>query len=1210
MKTSITLFIICLVCISSFAQKNVNDYWNNKLKITAYRLPPPPIDYTPKLVDLTGDGKPDAIFSITRDSIPILWIDDDGDMTWEDLEGDTKNDCLLIDRNRDGIYGGQGDFIVDWVDSDNDGKADLQIIVEYPEVRTGEVWPNGHYMIVMDVDRDDIFNYINWNNMRIDSWAKSGISDFLPDYSGQSAFMKIHTSTYDIKDLRLNWENPFLFYDEDGDGLSEMAIRLLDSPDVKDRSQPSNSYVNRQLEGETDWVSVAIDMDNDNAPGNEFDFDMTIGFQGKGFNYMDQVHKINNLRGLPKADTFFMDARWRQLTELIYPDHAAAWDLIFKRGEWNRVNFVFDEDDDCNRWERVEFYDPRDPFKVGWNAGGIDNNKQSDAAGDRGEWDMDNSGGGKLYVSRFDGRLHLYGAEWGCWRIDQNTEYYQGWDRMWMGQDRYPKNFATVKYSDKDNNGFFETVEYDMDGDFEFETTIDLKASGIDDRCELIDISQFKYKDFTDLMSRMSEEMWNSAQEALQIAEQYKLNTAWYAKWKQASSVREKYHKGYWLQYYIYKDLENLFLRKGDKKLLEQLTKAYYSGDWNVIDEKTVQLQSGETYFFSPQDIQNIRLSAKTEWGKIIVDSLKIQVAERRKHSLVVPVQEAGHIHSFFCPVHNVYFDFDWESPDKHYCRYCDKYYSNERNNWAWVAELHNRNLAYLVACSYLYIANNDLKYAGYIKEMLLDYAGKYPDYKIHDKGMGTTDPTCAKLYAQSLDEAVWFSDACRAYSVIKPVLKKDEIEKIEMQLFREAANLLLTKGGGGNWQVWNNSGLAALGVVLNDDAVIKTAIEDTKAGYRTMMKNHVNRDGWWNENSPNYHFFPFRAMLLTADAVRCKGYNLYDEQLESMFLGPIYGAYSDMMLPSHNDGWYGVTLLDYVKLYETGYVRYKNPVFLKTLQACYGIQNRLEPEALLTNVAIKNSGEQFDLNSYVLGQTGFGILRDGNKSVVLKYGPSGGGHGHPDKLSLSIHNGQSEIVSDLGTSAYGVPDYLNWYKKTLSHNTVTVDFKDQKPATGELIVAGPNALEAFTTKTYPGVEMRRAVSFEENVLNDKFTCTSDSVHTYEYVLILNEAPQIEGLFQSAELNESVAHQQIKHVKRAIFDKPFVLKTSTATIRFTVDSATPFEVFVGEASGIPPTNPSIKTITGSEKRPVQSCYPLIIRTKGENMKIGAVWELR
>ena len=520
-------------------------YWNQKLQIEPFRLPLPPVGYQVEYIDLNGDGKPDAIKSVTVNDTPILWLDDDGNMKEGDIEGDMINDCLLIDRNKDGIYGGQGDLIIDWVDTDDDGKADMQIVIEYPEKNTGEVWPNGHYMIMRDLDKDNIFNYINWNDFSLRCWDKNGVCDFYEDYSGQTMFMKIHTSIYDIKDLRLNWENPFLFYDEDGDGLTEMAIRFVDSPKIKDRSKPSNSYVNRQLEGRIDWVSMAVDLDNDNGPGNEFDFDFTIGFQGKGFDYTDQVHKVNNLRGMPEADKFFMDPRYRQLTEFLYPDHKSAKEMIFKRGEWSRVNFVYDEDDDCGRWERVEFYDPLDPFKIGWKNGGIDNNKQSDAAGDRGEWDMDNSGKGKLYVGKFDGRLHLYGAEWGCWRIDQNANYYQGWDRMWMGMDRQPGRFGTVKYTDKDDNGFFDYIEYDLGGDKKFEMTIDLKALGLDDRCELIDISTFKYKDYTSMMKKMSKSMWKNAMTAVQVAHKYNVQTLWYAKLMQALSVRQQYNNGY-----------------------------------------------------------------------------------------------------------------------------------------------------------------------------------------------------------------------------------------------------------------------------------------------------------------------------------------------------------------------------------------------------------------------------------------------------------------------------------------------------------------------------------------------------------------------------------------------------------------------------------------------------------------------------------------
>lgn len=558
-------------------------YWNQKLQIEPFRLPLPPVGYQVEYIDLNGDGKPDAIKSVTVNDTPILWLDDDGNMKEGDIEGDMINDCLLIDRNKDGIYGGQGDLIIDWVDTDDDGKADMQIVIEYPKKNTGEVWPNGHYMIMRDLDKDNIFNYINWNDFSLRCWDKNGVCDFYEDYSGQTMFMKIHTSTYDIKDLRLNWENPFLFYDEDGDGLTEMAIRFVDSPKIKDRSKPSNSYVNRQLEGRIDWVSMAVDLDNDNGPGNEFDFDFTIGFQGKGFDYTDQVHKVNNLRGMPEADKFFMDPRYRQLTEFLYPDHKSAKEMIFKRGEWSRVNFVYDEDDDCGRWERVEFYDPLDPFKIGWKNGGIDNNKQSDAAGDRGEWDMDNSGKGKLYIGKFDGRLHLYGAEWGCWRIDQNANYYQGWDRMWMGMDRQPGKFGTVKYTDKDNNGFFDCIEYDLDGDKKFEMTIDLKALGLDDRCELIDISTFKYKDYTSMMKKMSKSMWKNAMTAVQVAHKYNVQTLWYAKLMQTFSVRQQYNNGYWLQFYIYKDLEHAFMQRGDQEKLKQLTVAYYSGNWKSM---------------------------------------------------------------------------------------------------------------------------------------------------------------------------------------------------------------------------------------------------------------------------------------------------------------------------------------------------------------------------------------------------------------------------------------------------------------------------------------------------------------------------------------------------------------------------------------------------------------------------------------------------
>lgn len=65
-------------------------------------------------------------------------------------------------------------------------------------------------------------------------------------------------------------------------------------------------------------------------------------------------------------------------------------------------------------------------------------------------------------------------------------------------------------------------------------------------------------------------------------------------------------------------------------------------------------------YFFSDSDKIAIRNSANTLWGGVIVESMKEKVNERRSHKMEVPLLEGGHLHDYFCPVHNLSFDFEW----------------------------------------------------------------------------------------------------------------------------------------------------------------------------------------------------------------------------------------------------------------------------------------------------------------------------------------------------------------------------------------------------------------------------------------------------------------------------------------------------------------------------------------------------------------------
>ena len=93
MKKIILLAAFLLPALAAPAQS----YWNQRLKIIPFRAP---VGENPEFMDLNGDGRQDAVKSYIAGGVPILWLDDDGNMKEGALEGDTVNDCLLVDRDK------------------------------------------------------------------------------------------------------------------------------------------------------------------------------------------------------------------------------------------------------------------------------------------------------------------------------------------------------------------------------------------------------------------------------------------------------------------------------------------------------------------------------------------------------------------------------------------------------------------------------------------------------------------------------------------------------------------------------------------------------------------------------------------------------------------------------------------------------------------------------------------------------------------------------------------------------------------------------------------------------------------------------------------------------------------------------------------------------------------------------------------------------
>jgi rhamnogalacturonyl hydrolase YesR/lysophospholipase L1-like esterase len=642
-------------------------------------------------------------------------------------------------------------------------------------------------------------------------------------------------------------------------------------------------------------------------------------------------------------------------------------------------------------------------------------------------------------------------------------------------------------------------------------------------------------------------------------------------------------------------------------------TEVYGVGAFLLAGKEMYQLKKDNAkntyYFFTGEDLESIGKAAKTGWGTAIVNSLKQQVEERRKHVLSVPLLEGGHLHHYFCPVHNIMLGFDWDKPHAHYCRECKSLKENDnRLDWAWVNVAHAENLKYLMASMYLYQITKDTVYAGYIRDMMLDYASKYPAYVEHNIDRLVNGPWGGRMFGQSLDEAVWASDAARAYQIAKPVMNETEIRKIENGYLKPCAALLLKWRGGGNWQMWHNSGLIALGVALQNDSLIDIAVNDPQCGYHRMMELHVYNDGWWNEGSPIYHYYPLRAMLLSAETARCRNINLYNEKLHNMFVAPASGVYADLHFPAHNDGWHGESLIDQAKLYEIAYIRFKDPFLLNILKESYKYIDRNQAEALLNPIEIIPDDKPFIRKSAYFKDLGVAVLISGNNTVVLKYGPHGGVHGHPDKLSVSIHDGKKEILPDMGTSAYGVPDFTQWYRKTLSHSTLTVDAKDQKETAGKLLHFNPTEkggfVEAESNEAYPDVKMSRSLNLDGNRLTDIFTAVSGTEHLYDYMLMLNEKPEFTGKGESFVLNGADAYTKISGTEKRRGKKSFTCKAGNHKLSVTVLNATDFEIITGTAPGIPPSNPAIDKNSG-----LSPAYPLIIRLKSKDIKVKTEWKL-
>jgi hypothetical protein len=371
----------------------------------------------------------------------IVWIiNDDGDMPPNAAEGDTKNDCYVVDYDGDGLV----DRMVDYIDSDGDGKPDEMEIRYFQDGQLRIAW------FGVDLDRRGR----TWN---LAAYEYSG--DLFHSYPYGNAM--IYANRYDPE--RDRWwpisECPFAFHDAVGKGQSEAVVRVSAVPlgfDPQKDPDLGNAGFNYRVPFSPQLrnigavnVRYSIDLDGQSSPERPLHYDCGFNLIGRLPYEFSGMARENPRRRWPRTTYCIPHADTRRLAES-YPAEQTgfSWreygDPALRIGDRPHP-------EECRRWEGVFWT---------WNR-----RIMHDTGGPIQDWNTRREFCGspskcrELYYCRADRRIHLKGASegwtkvghlggsgaWGEIRMfDTNGDgYFDRWEVYWAGSPA-PVRVSTV----------------------------------------------------------------------------------------------------------------------------------------------------------------------------------------------------------------------------------------------------------------------------------------------------------------------------------------------------------------------------------------------------------------------------------------------------------------------------------------------------------------------------------------------------------------------------------------------------------------------------------------------------------------------------------------------------------------------------------------------------------------------------------------------
>lgn len=427
------------------------------------------------------------------------------------------------------------------------------------------------------------------------------------------------------------------------------------------------------------------------------------------------------------------------------------------------------------------------------------------------------------------------------------------------------------------------------------------------------------------------------------------------------------------------------------------------------------------------------------------------------------------------CAADGAQLEFDPFSPERHRCPSCGREWEGEAHHRAWITWYQLWLAERAVHAALFHRLRGDARHAELATGILAGYADRYLDYPNRDNVLGPS-----RLFFSTYLESIWLLQLCFAADLLGPG-HAGMVARLRERVVEPARAMIAEfDEGHSNRQVWNDAALLAAASLCGDAAAFDAALNG-RSGIASLVSGGLLEDGSWYEGE-NYHQFALRGLWYGVTLAEARGAALAPalvSRFHRAFAIPFATALPDFTMPSRKDSQYAVSLRQWrlAELAELGHARTGDRALRAGLARCYepGHPRRDTGRSRSTADAERNTPSgalsREDLGwrallfasptlpgataqpprSAHLPAQGYTVFRrEPDVYVGFDYGQSGGGHGHPDRLNLTLYEGDTRWLDDLGTGSY-VDRSLHWYRSTLAHNAPLVDGHSQPLMDGKL---------------------------------------------------------------------------------------------------------------------------------------------------------------